>query len=49
MKVKVHVIEKRARAYVCVYVYSDAVTTQFHTSISGMRTQRSSRPTSLRS
>lgn len=29
MKVKVHVIEKRARAYVCVYVYSDAVQRDF--------------------
>lgn len=37
------------RAYVYIYIRSDAVTTRFRTSISGVRTRRSSRPTSLRS
>lgn len=36
-------------AYVYIYIRSDAVTTRFRTSISGVRIRRSSRPTSLRS
>lgn len=45
MKIKVHMIGKRM--YVYIYIYSNTVTTRFHTSISGMRTRRSSQPTSL--
>lgn len=48
--VKLHVVEDVCIIeHMYIYIRSDAVTTRFRTSISGVRTRRSSRPTSLRS